>query len=287
MKPAVRRLLPQAVADARLDPARAPATLIGVGARDTHRREPREADVGFVARHAHEAAVDDHPYALDGERGLRDRRRKHDLAPSRRRGRDGEILRARVHCAIERRDVDVRPPDPRLKRFGDAADLALARQEDEDRAGLVVERRERHARDLVLDARARISPHVARRDRIGAAFAFDQRRFAKEGANPRAVERRRHHQKAEVLAKAGLRVERQRKAEIGVERALVELVEQNRADAFERRIVEDHPGEHALGDDFDARARGRKALEPHAEANRLADPLAQGRGHPRGRGARR
>ena len=39
-----------------------------------------------------------------------------------------------------------------------------------------------------------------------------------------------------------LRVERQRQAEVGVERALVELVEQDPCDAFERRIVEDHAG---------------------------------------------
>ena len=39
-----------------------------------------------------------------------------------------------------------------------------------------------------------------------------------------------------------LRVEREREAEIGVERALVELVEQHRRDALERGIVEDHAG---------------------------------------------
>ena len=53
--------------------------------------------------------------------------------------------------------------------------------------------------------------------------------------------------------KPALRVERQRQAEVGVERALVELVEQNGRDAVERGIVEDHAREHALGDHFDAR----------------------------------
>ncbi len=46
--------------------------------------------------------------------------------------------------------------------------------------------------------------------------------------------------KPQVLAQARLRVERQREAKVGVERALVELVEQHRGDAVERGIVEDH-----------------------------------------------
>ena len=77
-----RRLLPQPVADARLDAAGAAAPLVGVGARDAHRLEPRQADVGLVARHAHQAAVDDDAHAFDGQRGLGDRGRQHDLAPA-------------------------------------------------------------------------------------------------------------------------------------------------------------------------------------------------------------
>ena len=59
----------------------------------------------------------------------------------------------------------------------------------------------------------------------------------------------------------------------------MELVEQDPCDAFERRIVEDHPGEHALGDNLDPGAPGDEALQPHAQADRLADLLAQGRRH--------
>ena len=285
MKSAVRRLFPQAIANARLDAARPPAALVGVGLLNAHRLKAREGDVGLVTRHAHEPAVDHHPHALDGERRLCDRRREHDLAPARPCGCDGEILRARIHGAIERRDVDLRPPDPRFQHFRDATDLALPGQEGEDRAGFLVERLERRARDILLDARARVPAKVARGDRISAALAFDQRSVAKEGANASAVERRRHHQNAQVFTQAGLRVERQREAEIGVERALVELIEHDRADALERRVVEDHAGEDALRHDLDACLGRGEALEPHPKADRLADPLAQGCGHARGRGA--
>ena len=65
-----------------------------------------------------------------------------------------------------------------------------------------------------------------------------------------------------------------RESEVGVERALVELVEQNSRHALERGIIEDHAGEHALGDDLDPRALRNEAREPHAQADRLTNLLA-------------
>ena len=50
-----RRLLPQAVADARLGPAGAAPALIGRSARHAHRFEPRQPDIGLVDRHARKA----------------------------------------------------------------------------------------------------------------------------------------------------------------------------------------------------------------------------------------
>ena len=193
---------------------------------------------------------------------------------------------ARVQRAIERRDVDVRPLDARLEDLGDAANLALPGQEDKHRAAFARERIERDARDLVLDPDARAPPDIARRNGEGAPLALDQRRVAQERAHPRAVERRRHDEKAQVLAQRALRVESQREPEIGVERALVELVEQHRRDALERGIVEDHAGEHALGDDLDPRPRRDEALQAHTQADGLADLFAERRGHARRGGAR-
>ena len=89
----------------------------------------------------------------------------------------------------------------------------------------------------------------------------------------------------QIFAQRLLRVERERQAEVGVERALMELVEQNPCDAFERRIVEDHAGEYALGDNLDPGSLRYQALQPHAQADRLADLLAQCRRHARGGGA--
>ena len=161
----------------------------------------------------------------------------------------------------------------------------MPRQEDEDRAAFSFERVERDARHLVFDAGARVATDISRRDREGAAFALDQRRVAKQSSHARAVERRRHDKKSQVLAETLLRVERQRQPEVGVERALVEFVEQNGRHAVERRISEDHSGEHALGHDLDTRALRNEAGEPHAQADRLANLFPERRGHARRGGA--
>ena len=59
----------------------------------------------------------------------------------------------------------------------------------------------------------------------------------------------------------------------------MELVEQHRGDPLERGIIENLPREHTLGDDLDACALRDKALQAHAQADRLADFFAQARGH--------
>ena len=171
------------------------------------------------------------------------------------------------------------------QRFG-AADFAGAGQEHQQRARLGAQRARHRVGDLPLDRRARVAAEIARLDRESAALAFDHRRIAEQLRHPRAVERRRHHQQLQVVAQALLRVARQRQAEIGIERALVEFVEQHGGDAVERRIVEDQPREDAFGDDLDARLARHLRAEAHPQADRLADLLAQRRRHALGRRAR-
>ncbi len=134
---------------------------------------------------------------------------------------------------------------------------------------------------------SRIAAEIARLDRKGAAFAFDHGRAVEQLRDPRAVKRRRHHENPQVFAQTPLRVERQRQPEIGIERALVKFVEQHGGDAVQFRIVENQPGENALGDHLDpGRARHLRA-EADAIAHRLAHPLAERLRHALGGGARR
>ena len=130
-------------------------------------------------------------------------------------------------------------------------------------------------------------PDVAHVDGEHAAAALDDGRAAEQLGDARAVDRGRHREHAQLGRDVPLRVEREREADVGVQAALVKLVEQHGRDAFERRVALQHPREHAFGDDLDARAFADARLEPHAVADGVADALAERGGHALGDGARR
>ena len=94
--------------------------------------------------------------------------------------------------------------------LGDARDLALTGQEDEDRAALLAKRAERRAGDLrPRSARAdRGRDSGSRRERRGPALSISGA-SPQQRANARAVERRRHDEDAQILAQRRLRVERE------------------------------------------------------------------------------
>src|SRR5204863_9530028 len=97
----------------------------------------------------------------------------------------------------------------------------------------------------------------------------------------------RHHEDLQVLAQALLRVTREREAEIGVKRALVEFVEQHRHDALQLGIIEDQAREYAFGDNLNAGLRRHFGAETHAQAHGIADVLAERLRHAVRGGARR
>ena len=272
------RLVPQPVAHAGLRAPRAAASLVGRCARDLHRLEPGEARRGLVARNPGEPGIDDDPHALDGQRGLRDRCRQHHLAHALGGGLDRRILFASRQRAVERGDGHVRRK-PLAEHLRDPADLSLARQEHEDRARLLGQCLANGLHRFRLQPGGRVAAEIARLDGIHPALAFDDRRIAQKGRDLGGIQRCGHDEEAQVFAQGRLHVERQRQAEVAVEAALVEFVEENGCDAGKVRIVQDHPREDALGNDLDAGARGDLRLHPHAVAHRLAGLLAKRRGH--------
>ncbi len=66
----------------------------------------------------------------------------------------------------------------------------------------------------------------------------------------------------------------------------MEFVEQDGADALQPRIVENHPGEDALGHDLDSGVRADPALQTRAITDGFSGLLAQTGGHAIGGGAR-
>ena len=75
-------------------------------------------------------------------------------------------------------------------------------------------------------------------------------------------------------AEVGARIERQRQPQVRLQAALVELIEDDGGDAFQRRILLQQPREHALGDDLDARARARRAYRGACGSRRCRPTLS-------------
>ena len=104
-------------------------------------------------------------------------------------------------------------------------------------------------------------------DRVLPPFGRDHRAVAQIGRDRRDIERRRHHDDAQLGAQRALDLPAEREREVGVNRALVELVEDHRADAVEGRVVLQPTNKQALRHDDDAGLVARAVLETNAIAD--------------------
>jgi hypothetical protein len=285
-------LWPQPVGPAVRDAPGAARALVGGGLRDRHHVQPREAAVRIEARLTCKAAVDHHAHAGQGHRRFRDIGGEHHSATAIAAWLQHARLLFDGEFAVQGQHLDDltlrRCPVHRLpsrQRGLQPHDLAPPRQEHQHVAGMrgqrVLDRTLRLLFDRLLAARRKMRD----RDRKAAPRAGKPRR-SEETGEFFAIQGRRHDHDPQVLAQAGLHVQRQRQAKVASQVALVEFVEQDRADALEQRIVLQHAGEDALGHDFDAGFRRDLVLEADAVTHGLADRLAQLPGHEAGSGAR-
>jgi hypothetical protein len=123
-------------------------------------------------------------------------------------------------------------------------------------------RRIRSARPSPSACRGRRAVEPACLHRKGAPLGGDHRRVVEHRGHGRGVERGGHHQDAQVGAQGAARLPGQRKAQIGVERAFVELVEDHRADAGQVGRVLHHARQDAFGHDLDPGVGGDLGCAP-------------------------
>ncbi len=261
---------PEAVAGPGTETAGAAGTLLGTRPGDAHRLQAGHASRGVEARPALVAGVDHHAHPLDGQAGLGDIGRQHHLAP--RTGEDRPFLLGEGELAVEGADIDL--PGQVGKRSGAAADLEGAGEEDQHvavRLGQGPAHRRRHG---VAHPSGRLLGKIIHRHRVAAPGAADPRAVAEESGHRSGIEGRRHHQQLQILAQTELGVAAEGQGEVGIEVALVELVENHQADAGQFRVGLQPAGEDPLGDHLDAGGLRDPALVADSVADRLSHPLA-------------
>ena len=236
--------------------------------RDGDGVESTHATAGIEAWFARESGVNDHAHARKGHARLGDIGREHDATP---------IARAQYPRLLLDRQLAVQQQHLGLDLVQHARALfefVLAGQEAEQVAGVLHQGLLHRAFQLERQRLLRARREMRDRHRITAAGAGQARRV-EEARELLAIERGRHHHKAQVFAQAGLHVDTEREAEVAVQMALMEFVEQNRADAFEHRVILEHAREDAFGDDFNARRRRYLRFEADAITDGCTDRLAE------------
>ena len=185
-KAAVRRLLPQAIADARLDAPGAAAPLVGVGARDAHRLEPASGRCRARKRGTRMRPLSTTTRTPSNcQRRLGDRGREHDLAPpgaARARPRGPARARPSRHRAARYRR---RVPEPRARASPRRGVISPCpgRKTRIEPFSLASASSATRATSSSIRALA-FASDIASLDRKGAALAFDQRRVAEKRARP-------------------------------------------------------------------------------------------------------
>ena len=116
-------------------------------------------------------------------------------------------------------------------------------------------------------------------DRMAATGGGDQRRLHQFRHRPR-VECGRHRQQEEIRPQRAGTLEAECQSQIGVERAFMKFVEENRSDPLQRGVGLQHPGQDPFGDDLDPGPGRDLRVTAHAISDRVAGPLAQHSRHP-------
>ena len=164
-------------------------------------------------------------------------------------------------------------------------DFAPPRQENEDVAIRFMQCNVHNAPQMERPVLVRLYRRVLDTHRETASDRADAR-GVEPARDALAIQRRRHHDETQIRAQLRLHVEGERGAQVPVQMAFVEFVEQDGADAGQFRIGLDQAGEDPLGHHFHARACRNFRLETDAIADGFADRFAQLRGHELGRRAR-
>ena len=161
----------------------------------------------------------------------------------------------------------------------DAVDFTRTREEHQDVTVGLLERLMHHCRDRAFQPLVCATRPIPRLHIEHPSAAGDHRRAAEKRGHPIALEGRGHHQDPQVGSKRRPALDREREAEVGVDAAFVEFVEDEETDALERGILEPHAGEDAFGHHLDSRFGRNPRVETNPMSDGPTDRLSDGIRH--------
>ena len=264
--PAMACLFPQAIGDARPLPRRAPGALGGgclTGAMGNQMRGARRA-IEFGP--AGQAGIDHDGYAVERQRGFGNGGGKNDAAAPFGIAPDGSTLPRRIDLPVERKDECGR--QTRFQTFAHPFDFPYAGQEGEDIALLFPPGGSDRLRHGIFHRELRRRSEPSDLQGVRPACAFDHLRIGPQKlCEPRAVDRGRHDQNAQIVAQDGAAFERERKAQIAVEVTLMRFVEEDGGYSRQFGIGENGVHEDGFGHHQYAGAGRAFAVEPRQVAD--------------------
>ena len=167
--------------------------------------------------------------------------------------------------AVERQDIDAAGFAQVADCPDGPHDFVATGHEDEDIAlGLLVQDTPHLLGGEIPDRAGRRTGHrhILDVDRISPAIRRQSLRITHPAGDTFGVERGGHGDQHQVGPPGLLELSRQRQRHVGMQVALVELVENDRPDALELRVGSHLPKQQGFGDELDARLGGLDALEP-------------------------
>jgi hypothetical protein len=266
---------PQADRQAGAEPTGSSCPLVRRGPGGGHGDQPGHPGRSVEPRLPRQPCIDHRVHPLDRQAALREVGGDDHLPPAAGSRRDRPVLLGRRERSVQRVDRDLLTGRQAPELAGRAADLGCAGQEDQDVAGLSGT----HLSDAVGDRGGEVTRVGAwpmlDRDGVLPPSRLHDRRVPEQVGHPSAVEGGGGDEDVQIRTQGAPRFEREGQREVGLEVALVELVEEQHARAGQRRIPLQPAEQDPLRDHLDARRPADQTLVPGHEPDRAPRLLPQ------------
>jgi hypothetical protein len=191
--------LPQPDGDSRCLPSGTARALSDGSAARSLSKKAGEACAAIIARPSGETAVDDNPNVLERDAGLGDAGGEDELALALGRRSERSSLCRRLDAAMQfvKLDIGWKPSE----HFGGPLDLGDAGEKGKQRSRVLGKRGADRRTHLRLNSLGGVAAGVADVQGEALALADDRRRIIEQALEPVDIERCRHGEEPDIVAK--------------------------------------------------------------------------------------